>query len=82
MKLTETGTNRCTFLKGNSKIMLDGKRIALLVEDGFEDSEFKESLHSMKVADARVVIIGSRARKTYRGKRGNITVKAEADIIM
>jgi protease I len=60
--------------------MLDGKRIALLVENKFEDSEFKEPLQSMKAIDARVVIIGSGSRKIYQGKRGNVTAVADVGV--
>ncbi len=61
--------------------MLDGKKIALLAEDGFEDSELAEPLRSMKNAGARVIIVGSGTRDTYKGKRGKviITVDVSAD---
>jgi protease I len=54
--------------------MLDGMRIALLAEDGFEDSELAEPLRSMKAAGAKVVIVGGGTRKTYKGKRGNAVI--------
>jgi protease I len=57
--------------------MLEGKRIAILAEEGFEDSELVESLRAMKDADARVVIVGSGSREVYRGKRGSATVKVD-----
>lgn len=57
--------------------MLNGKKVALLVEDGFEDSELEEPLRSMKGMGFRVVIIGSGERKTYKGKRGKVTVGAD-----
>ena len=56
--------------------MLDGKRIAILAEDDFEDSELIEPLRSMKNAGARVVIVGTGSRKSYQGKRGNASVSA------
>lgn len=61
--------------------MLEGKRIAILAEDDFEDSELVEPLRAMKDAGARVVVVGSGSRETYRGKRGNasITVDTIAD---
>ena len=46
--------------------MLDGKRIAILVEEDFEDSELIEPLRSMKNAGARVVIVGTGTSKTTR----------------
>ena len=43
--------------------MLEGKRIAILVGDGFEDSELIEPLRAMKAAGARVLIVGSGSKK-------------------
>ena len=57
--------------------MLSGKRIAILVEEGFEDSELVEPMRAMKNADARLVIVGSGTRETYRGKRGRTTVTVD-----
>ncbi len=57
--------------------MLHGKRIALLVEEGFEDSELVEPLRALKDADARVVVVGSGSKDTYTGKRGNSTIRAD-----
>ncbi len=61
--------------------MLEGKRIAILVEEDFEDSELMEPLRAMKDAGARVVIVGSGSKQTYKGKRGSgkITVDTTAD---
>lgn len=63
--------------------MLIGKRIALLVEDGFEDSELVEPLRAMKDAGAKVVIVGSGSKNSYKGKRGKaiVTVNTTADKI-
>jgi protease I len=57
--------------------MLDGKRIAILAEEDFEDSELMEPLRAMKDAGAKVVIVGSGSNKTYKGKRGNATVSVD-----
>jgi protease I len=57
--------------------MLEGKRIAVLVEEGFEDSELTEPLRAMKDAGARVLIVGSGSKKSYRGKRGSTAVTAD-----
>jgi protease I len=61
-----------------SKDMLDGKRIAILAEEDFEDSELMEPMRAMKNAGAKVVIIGSGSQETYRGKRGSATVRVDA----
>jgi protease I len=58
--------------------MLDGKRIAILAEEGFEDAELIEPLRAMKDAGARVVVVGSGSQETYHGKRGKATVRVDA----
>jgi len=57
--------------------MLDGKRIAILSEEDFEDSELIEPLRSMKNAGARVVVVGTGSKESYQGKRGNATVSVD-----
>ena len=57
--------------------MLEGKRIAILVEEGFEDSEVTEPLRAMKDADIKVVIVGSGSQESYEGKRGRATAKVD-----
>jgi len=61
--------------------MLVGKRIAILAEEHFEDSELTEPLRAMKDAGARVLIVGSGSKKSYRGKRSlaEVTVDTTAD---
>jgi len=54
---------------------LEGKRIAILAEEGFEDVELVEPIKAMKEAGANVVVIGSGSRPRYRGKRGTVTMK-------
>lgn len=56
---------------------LQGKRIAILVEQDFEDSELVEPLKAMKEAGAQVVIVGSGSQTTYKGKRGRATIKVD-----
>ena len=58
--------------------MLNGKRIAILAEEGFEDSELIEPMRVLKDAGARVLIVGSGSQETYRGKRGGATVRVDA----
>ena len=57
--------------------MLEGKRIAILVEQDFEDTELIEPLRAMKDADSKVVIVGSGSQESYRGKRGAVTIKVD-----
>ena len=58
--------------------MLNGKRIAILAEEDFEDSELIEPLRAMKNAGAKVLIVGSGSQESYRGKRGSATVRVDA----
>ncbi len=53
---------------------LEGKQIALLAEQDFEDAEITEPLKAMKDAGARVVVVGSGSQTSYRGKRGEATI--------
>jgi protease I len=57
--------------------MLDGKTIAILAEDDFEDSELTIPMGGMKDAGARVVIVGSGSKEIYKGKRGNATIRVD-----
>ena len=57
--------------------MLQGKRIAILAEEDFEDSELMEPLRAMRDAGARVTIVGSGSHDTYHGKRGQAKIKAD-----
>ena len=62
--------------------MLNGqsiaKRVALLIEQNVEDSEFQIPYNALKQAGADVVVLGSRMNEAYKGKRGNVLVKADA----
>jgi protease I len=56
---------------------LAGKRIALLVEDEFEDRELTGPLEALRAAGAAVTIIGPTKGASYRGKRGSATVTSD-----
>lgn len=58
--------------------MLDGKTIAILAEEDFEDSELIIPMWAMKNAAAKVLIVGSGSQESYRGKRGSATVRVDA----
>lgn len=51
---------------------IDGKRIAALIGDGFEESELTEPQKALEDAGAIVTIVGidEKARQKIRGKRG------------
>lgn len=63
--------------------MLDGKKVAILAEDGFEDAEMTESIKALKDLGAKVVIVGSGSSERYRGKRGQATIRIDttADVV-
>ena len=61
---------------------IEGKRIAALVGDGFEESELVEPRRALEEAGAVVTIVGvdDRALQKIRGKRGldeGASIKAE-----
>src|SRR5579872_6711475 len=58
---------------------LEGKRIALFVEEGFEDSELTEPLEFLRAEGAEVTLIGSGRQETFTGKGGTkITPECDA----
>ena len=56
---------------------LSGKRVAILVEDEFEDLELTGPLEALRAAGAAVVIVGPTLGATYRGKRGEAIVASD-----
>ena len=57
--------------------MLEGKRIAILAEEGFEDSELIEPLRAMTNVSARVIVVGTGSHESYRGKRSKVRIKVD-----
>ena len=62
----------------NDSAALAGKRVALLVEQEFEDRELTGPLDALRAAGAKVTIVGPSADTEYRGKRGQAAVTADA----
>jgi protease I len=56
--------------------VLSGKRVAMLVEDEFDDRELVGARDALRNAGATVVLVGPTSGATYRGKR-DATVAAE-----
>ena len=56
---------------------LSSKRVAMLVEDEFEDSELTGPLDALRAAGVNVVVVGPTVGNEYRGKRGQAVIKAE-----
>ncbi|HUK37358.1 MAG TPA: type 1 glutamine amidotransferase domain-containing protein [Vicinamibacterales bacterium] len=56
---------------------LAGRRIALLVEQEFEDSELTGPLEALRAAGATVVVVGPTANTDYKGKKLGTIVTSE-----
>ena len=56
---------------------LAGKRVAMFVEDEFEDRELTGPLEALRAAGAAVKIVGPSAGAAYKGKRGHAVVTAD-----
>jgi protease I len=57
--------------------VLTGKRVAILVEDGFEDRELTGPRDALRAAGAAITLIGPAAGAEFHGKRGQATVTAD-----
>lgn len=56
---------------------LSGKRIAMLVEEGFEDRGLTGPLDALRAAGATVAIVGPVQGSEYRGQRGEAVVTSD-----
>jgi protease I len=56
---------------------LAGKRVAVLVEEEFEDRELTGPVAALREAGATVVIVGPTAGMTFTGKRGEATITSD-----
>ena len=56
---------------------LSGKRVAILVEDEFEDRELTGPLEALRAAGAVVTLVGPIEGATYRGRRGEAIVASD-----
>jgi len=56
---------------------LSGKRVAMLVEDEFEDRELTGPLEALRAAGVAVSLVGAAAGTQYTGKRGQAVVKSD-----
>ena len=57
--------------------VLAGKRIAMLVEDEFEDRELTGPLDALRAAGATVVVVGPTAGASFKGKRGEAVIVSD-----
>jgi protease I len=56
---------------------LSSKRVAILVEEDFEDRELPLLLESLRAAGLAVTLVGAAAGSEYRGKRREAIVRAD-----
>jgi protease I len=54
-----------------------GKRVAMLVEDEFEDRELTGPLEALRAAGVEVTVVGAVKGAAYKGKRGDATITAD-----
>ena len=59
------------------RVSLAGKRVAMLVEDEFEDRELTGPLEALRAAGATVTIVGPTAGAEFKGKRGDAVVTSD-----
>jgi protease I len=53
------------------------KKVAILIEKNFEDSEFQIPYNALKASGAEVTVLGSRMNETYTGKQGKASIKPD-----
>lgn len=58
-------------------LKLKGKRVAILLEEGFEDLEFWVPLMRMQEEGAAVTVVGLAAGKVVKSKTGGLTAAAD-----
>lgn len=56
----------------------NAKRVAILIENNFEDSEFQIPYRALQSAGADVTVLGSRMNDEYSGKRGKVNIQPDA----
>lgn len=53
------------------------KRVAILIENGVEDSEFQVPYKALQKAGAEVVVLGPRMNEKFKGKEGKVSIAAD-----
>jgi protease I len=53
------------------------RRVALLIEEDFDDRELTEPLEALRAAGAAVIVIGPTAGREFRGKHGHAVVTSD-----
>lgn len=57
---------------------INRKRVAILIENQFEDSEFQIPYTALQQANATITVVGSRMNDEYNGKRGTVSIQPDA----
>ena len=57
--------------------LLTGKRVAVLVEEGFDRRELFEPLEALRAAGAQVSVVGPTAGATFHDKRGEAAITSD-----
>ena len=60
-----------------AKVESNAKKVAILVEKNFEDSEFQIPYTALQEAKAEVTVLGSRMNEKYTGKQGKVSVEPD-----
>jgi protease I len=58
---------------------LTGKRVAILVDEGFEDLEFWVPLMRMEEEGAEVTVVGTKADRIVHSKSGGLTARIDCE---
>src|SRR5919107_1115955 len=53
------------------------KRVAILIENHVEDSEFSVPYNALRAAGAEVTVLGSRVNEKYQGKQMKLALEAD-----
>lgn len=59
---------------------LPEKRVAVLLDQKFEDCEFQIPYKALQQAGAQVVVLGSRMNEKYQGKQGQVSIKPDGTV--
>ncbi len=62
----------------NNNHISRNEKVAILIEQGVEDVEFLVPFNALKQAGIEVVVLGSRMNEKYKGKRGKLSIQADA----
>jgi len=56
------------------------KRVAILIDQKFEDCEFQIPYKALQQAGAEIAVLGSRMNEKYEGKQGQVSIKPDGTV--